>query len=135
MIELALHPPLRDRRRPRNTVPGTVSDHRGRAGLGHGNPAGLGRFDTAANALENPLPAGPPRAGATRSITPSARPATAAGAGDGPVGKRMGAPSLLTDRAKAYRDGYLYSIIRYGRGVMPQYGDKIFRSGASAGRS
>jgi len=43
------------------------------------------------------------------------------------VGKRMGAMSLLTDKAMAYSDGYLYSIIRYGRGVMPRYGDKIFR--------
>ena len=49
------------------------------------------------------------------------------GDGKGPVGPRMGAASLLTDKAKAYSDGYLYSIIRYGRGVMPQYGDKIFR--------
>jgi mono/diheme cytochrome c family protein len=50
------------------------------------------------------------------------------GDGKGPVGPRMGAPSLLTDKAKGYTDGYLYGIIRYGRGVMPQYGDKIFLS-------
>jgi mono/diheme cytochrome c family protein len=37
----------------------------------------------------------------------------------------MGALPLLTDRAKAYTDGYIYSIIRYGRGVMPLYGDKV----------
>jgi mono/diheme cytochrome c family protein len=48
-----------------------------------------------------------------------------AGAGDGLVGKKMAALSLLTDRAKAWSDGYLYSIIRYGRGVMPRYGDKV----------
>ena len=30
-----------------------------------------------------------------------------------------------SDRAKAFSDGYLYSIIRYGRGVMPKYGDKV----------
>ncbi|HTO72518.1 MAG TPA: cytochrome c [Gemmatimonadales bacterium] len=47
------------------------------------------------------------------------------GAGDGLVGKKMAAPSLLTDRARAYTDGYIYSIIRYGRGVMPRYGDKV----------
>lgn len=47
------------------------------------------------------------------------------GAGDGLVGRRMGAPSLMTDRARGFSDGYLYSIIRYGRGVMPRYGDKI----------
>jgi len=51
-----------------------------------------------------------------------------AGAGDGAVGLRMGgAPSLLTDKARAYADGYLYGMIRYGRGLMPQYGDKVYR--------
>ena len=50
-----------------------------------------------------------------------------AGAGDGLVGRKLAAPSLLTDRARTYTDGYLYSIIRYGRGVMPRYGDKIPR--------
>jgi hypothetical protein len=33
---------------------------------------------------------------------------------------------LLTGRARGYSDGYLYSIIRYGRGVMPRYGDKVY---------
>jgi len=33
----------------------------------------------------------------------------------------------LTDRARGFSDGYLYSIIRYGRGVMPRYGDKVYR--------
>lgn len=47
------------------------------------------------------------------------------GAGDGLVGKKMAAPSLLTDKARAYTDGSIYSIIRYGRGVMPRYGDKV----------
>ena len=37
----------------------------------------------------------------------------------------VGVPSLLTDRARGYTDGYLYSIIRYGRGLMPKYGDKL----------
>ena len=36
-------------------------------------------------------------------------------------------PSLLTTTARGWSDGYLYSITRYGRGVMPQYGDKIVR--------
>ena len=49
-----------------------------------------------------------------------------AGDGKGPVGPRVGAPSLLTGRARAYSDGYLYSIVRYGRGVMPRYGDKVY---------
>jgi mono/diheme cytochrome c family protein len=46
--------------------------------------------------------------------------------GNGPV-KEMMAPSLLTAQARAYPDGYLYSMVRYGRGRMPQYGDKITR--------
>ncbi|MDQ3427360.1 MAG: cytochrome c [Gemmatimonadota bacterium] len=50
----------------------------------------------------------------------------AAGDARGPVSSRIGAPSLLTGRARAYSDGYLYSIIRYGRGVMPRYGDKVY---------
>ena len=43
------------------------------------------------------------------------------------VGPRVAAPSLLTDRARSYADGYLYSMVRYGRGLMPQYGDKVTR--------
>jgi mono/diheme cytochrome c family protein len=38
----------------------------------------------------------------------------------------MNAPSLLTESAQGRSDGYLYSIIRYGRGVMPRYGDKVY---------
>ena len=48
-----------------------------------------------------------------------------AGAANGTVGPRMGAPSLLTEQARGRSDGHLYSLIRYGRGVMPRYGDKI----------
>lgn len=51
------------------------------------------------------------------------------GAGDGLVGVKLAARSLLTDIARKYTDGYLYSIIRYGRGVMPRYGDKIHPDG------
>ena len=32
---------------------------------------------------------------------------------------------LLSDRAKAFADGYLYGIIRVGRGLMPAYGHQI----------
>jgi mono/diheme cytochrome c family protein len=49
------------------------------------------------------------------------------GDGKGPVGPRVAAPSLLTPQAQGRSDGYLYSIIRYGRGVMPRYGDKVYR--------
>ncbi len=48
------------------------------------------------------------------------------GKGDGPVGRRLGAPPVVSDRARAYSDGYLYSIVRYGRGLMPRYGDKVY---------
>lgn len=50
-----------------------------------------------------------------------------AGAGDGPVNAVMFniAPSLLTDRAGGYSDGYLYTMVRNGRGIMPAHGDKI----------
>jgi len=48
------------------------------------------------------------------------------GAGDGPVNaKLLVTPSLLTDQAKQYTDGYIYSIIRHGRGIMPAYGDRV----------
>ncbi len=49
------------------------------------------------------------------------------GEGDGPVGRKIGTMSLLTQRARGLSDGYLYSMIRYGRGIMGQYGDKIHR--------
>ncbi|MEJ7810454.1 MAG: cytochrome c [Gemmatimonadaceae bacterium] len=47
------------------------------------------------------------------------------GDGQGPV-LRYGipAPSLLTDNAKGYPDGYIFGIIRNGRGLMPTY-DRI----------
>jgi mono/diheme cytochrome c family protein len=48
------------------------------------------------------------------------------GAADAAV-REMAAPSLLTAQARGYTDGYLYSMIRYGRLRMPQYGDKIVR--------
>ncbi len=46
----------------------------------------------------------------------------AAGAGDGPVTRYgLPAPSLLTDITKNRSDGYMYGIIRNGRGLMPPY--------------
>jgi mono/diheme cytochrome c family protein len=48
------------------------------------------------------------------------------GAKDASVSE-MVAPSLLTAQARGYTDGYLYSMVRYGRLRMPQYGDKIVR--------
>ncbi len=49
------------------------------------------------------------------------------GAGDGTLKSYLNPPSLLTPQAIGYTDGYLYGIIRYGRGLMGQYGDKIVR--------
>ncbi len=49
------------------------------------------------------------------------------GIGDGPVGRKIGTMSLQTGRARGLTDGYLYSMIRYGRGLMVQYGDRIHR--------
>lgn len=108
---------------PRNTVPGTVpitgSEGDWSAEFGTGNT-------TTADKLVNPLAGQAASArGDTLYHTFCAVCHGMAGAGDGPVGPQVAAPSLLTDRAKAYSDGYLYSIIRYGRGVMPRYGDKV----------
>ena len=52
-----------------------------------------------------------------------------AGAGDGPVNVKLGgaAKSLLTANARALSDGFIYSMIRYGKGNMPRYGDKVYR--------
>jgi mono/diheme cytochrome c family protein len=101
---------------------------------------------TTADTLGNPYAPGAPadaapsRSGAAAPVIP--RTVDAAGdtlygtycavchgtAGDakGPVSPRIGAPSLLSARARAYSDGYIYSMIRYGRGVMPRYGDKVY---------
>ncbi len=51
-------------------------------------------------------------------------------AGDGqgpvPVGTNLPwVPSLLTPQARGLSDGYLYAIIRHGRGLMPAYGDRL----------
>ena len=122
---------------PEGTVPITGSE-----------PDWLGEWSTGktttANALKNPFAAG--GSGTAWNPGPSVaqipRDVDAAGdtlyhtycavchggAGDakGPVSPRIGAPSLLTSRARGYSDGYIYSIIRYGRGVMPRYGDKVY---------
>ncbi len=108
---------------PRYTVPGTVPVTGGEADY----EADWRAARTAqADALANPTDRSVTARGDSAYQTFCATCHGAAGAGDGLVGRRMGAPSLLTDRARAFSDGYLYSIIRYGRGVMPRYGDKIF---------
>lgn len=48
------------------------------------------------------------------------------GQGDGPVAGRFGyVPNLTQDVTKQRSDGYIYAVIRHGRGIMPRYGDKI----------
>ena len=48
------------------------------------------------------------------------------GQGDGPVtAKFIAPPNLTADNARKLSDGYLFTLIRYGRGIMPLYGDKV----------
>jgi mono/diheme cytochrome c family protein len=49
------------------------------------------------------------------------------GNGQSPMTPRFPAPSLLTPQARGRSDGYIYSMIRYGRGLMPRYADKVYR--------
>lgn len=126
---------------PRYTVEGTVP-------VSGGEPDWSAEWTsgnaTTANALRNPYgsgsegepsPAGPEVALISRDLDAAGDTLYqnfcavchgVAGDAKGPVSSRIGAPSLLTGRARGYTDGYLYSIIRYGRGVMPRYGDKVY---------
>ena len=108
---------------PRNTVPGTVPVTGGEADWS----AEWSVLNTAtADKLVNPLAGQPASAiGDTLYHTYCAVCHGQTGAGDGKVGVQLAALPLITDRARALSDGYLYSIIRYGRGVMPKYGDKV----------
>ena len=48
------------------------------------------------------------------------------GLGDGPVTQAGMLPmSLLTDQAIGLADGYIYGMIRVGRGLMPAYGHQL----------
>ena len=48
------------------------------------------------------------------------------GGGDGSVAQKLGyVPPLTADMTKQRSDGYIYALIRHGRGIMPRYGDKI----------
>jgi len=126
---------------PRYTIEGTVP-------VTGGEPDWLAEWSTGnpatANALRNPYapgteqepsPPGPEVAVISRDLDAAGDTLYQnfctvchglAGDAKGPVSGRIGAPSLLTGRARGYSDGYLYSIIRYGRGVMPRYGDKVY---------
>ncbi len=108
---------------PRNTVPGTVPISGGEADWS----AEWSVLNTAtADKLVNPLKdRGATPVGDSLFHTYCAVCHGQTGAGDARVGMQLGALPLTSDRAKAFSDGYLYSIIRYGRGVMPKYGDKV----------
>lgn len=117
---------------PRNTPKGAVPVGGGEADWGKGDPAaGFFAFDTVvAKKLVHPTVAARPdsRSGEELFNTYCAvcHGYQGTGMADAAV-KEMVAPSLLTAQARGYNDGYIYSIIRYGRTRMPQYGDKITR--------
>lgn len=139
MIHARYIRPYETQRVPRYTPEGTVP-------IGGGEPDWSAEWvagkTTTANALKNPLTAGGAahRPGPAVPIIPRQMDAAgdtlyqnfcsvchgSTGNADGTVSRLMGAPSLLTARARAYSDGYIYSILRYGRGVMPRYGDKVY---------
>lgn len=112
---------------PRNTVAGTVPIHRTERDFGEEFARGV---TANVDALANPT-AGSARSTLARGDTLyqvyCALCHGPTGALGGTVGPRVGAPSLMTASARGRSDGYLYSIIRHGRGVMPRYGDKIVR--------
>ncbi|MEO8453462.1 MAG: cytochrome c [Gemmatimonadota bacterium] len=116
---------------PRLAPKGSVPIDKGEAEWGVGDPSAMAPqygFDTtAANRLTAPpLAAGVIERGDTAYHTFCAVCHGPTGAADGTVGPKLAAPSLLTASARGRSDGYLYGMVRYGRGVMPQYGDKVF---------
>lgn len=107
---------------PRNTPPGTVPVTGGEADW---SAEWAVANTTTADRLKNPTSGVATARGDTLYHTFCAVCHGVAGAGDGPVGPKVAAPPLLSARARGYSDGYLYSILRYGRGIMGKYGDKI----------
>lgn len=50
------------------------------------------------------------------------------GLGNGPIlgpGRFPMAPSLVTPAVQGYSDGYVYAVVRMGRGLMPAYGPRM----------
>jgi mono/diheme cytochrome c family protein len=115
---------------PRNTPAGAVPVGGGEADWHSYDPANLQyAFDTlVANKVVRPTtpPRSDSRGGAEVFNTYCAVCHGLDAKGNGPV-REMLAPSLLTPQVRGYTDGYVYSIIRFGRGRMPRYGDKIVR--------
>lgn len=115
---------------PRLTPKGTVPITGGEPEWGAGNltgPVPTYGFDTLyANRLTNPTAGTSTHRGDTLFTNFCAVCHGNTGDGKGPVGVRMGALPLVTDKARNLADGNIYSIIKYGRGVMPLYGDKVY---------
>jgi cytochrome c5 len=121
---------------PRNTPAGTVPITGGEAdwsAINYGGPIPVYGFDTtAANRATRPvgMTALPLERGHELYTTYCAMCHGPAGVGGGTVPKiapAINPPMLVSDRVRGFSDGYLYSMVRYGRGLMPQYGDKIVR--------
>lgn len=115
---------------PRYTVAGTVPITGGERDWRLGDPSGAsyGFDSTVAKRLPNPTDRQATARGDTLFHTYcSVCHGTDGNSANATVGPKLAAPSLLTDRARSYADGYLYSMVRYGRGIMPQYGDKVTR--------
>jgi mono/diheme cytochrome c family protein len=88
------------------------------------------QLDSAGNTLTNPLPATPEvlARGATVYANQCFVCHGAQGAGNGPVvgvGRFPMGPALNAAATAARSDGYLYGVIRVGRGLMPSYGDRV----------
>jgi mono/diheme cytochrome c family protein len=115
---------------PRYTVAGTVPITGGERDWRTGEMVMAGfPWDTmVARRLQNPTSGVPTARGDTLyNIYCAVCHGTDGNSATATVGPRLAAPSLLTDRAGKLVDGNIYSIIRYGRGVMPMYGDKVTR--------
>ncbi len=113
---------------PRDPVPGTVPavSPAGDAPA----PFAQADLDAVAAALVNPLPASEEvlARGATVYTNQCFVCHGAQGEGNGPVvgaGRFPMGPSLVTAAAAARTDGYIYGVVRVGRGLMPAYGDRV----------
>lgn len=109
---------------PRNTVPGTVPVTKAEANW---DAAWTGGNFAIADGIANPTdPEATLAAGDSLYRIYCTVCHGQTGAGNGPVAAKVGAPSLLTAKAVGLSEGHVYSVIRYGRGVMPRYGDKVY---------
>lgn len=117
---------------PRRTPAGVVPVGGGEADWQLGNPSDPGFpvywFDTvyAKTVMHPTTPPGPEARSGEELFQIYCTPCHGS-SGDGAGKVSIGALSLLTEKARKLSDGYLYSMIRYGRGNMPRYGDKIVR--------